>query len=132
MENAQLPLPEEPSVPGQAATILTGAFPHRKNTVIAEVLCRVLNREKLTSLDAVRTASTTRAAAVVYALTRGYGWPIRARPLVVQTADGRHATVAEYYLSDEVIEAAALRGSHAWCADVVAARAAQRQQGHRG
>ena len=53
-----------------------GGFPIKHSSVCAEVLARLLNYERLTSLDAVADASTTRLSAVVFYLASKYGWTI--------------------------------------------------------
>ena len=63
----------------QGAQIISpGGLPAKLNTVTAEVLARLLNYERLTSLDAVDEASTTRLSAVTFYLAEKYGWPIEA------------------------------------------------------
>ena len=70
------PIKDEASAPGTGARIIaTGGYPAKPATVTAEVLARLLAGEKLTSLDGVRDASTTRLSAVVLLLMLiGSGW----------------------------------------------------------
>ena len=95
-----------------AHIIAPGRLPSKLNTVVAEVLCRLLNQERLTSLDAVSGASTTRLSAVTFYLAEKYGWRI--------------AWVAQYRLDSEVITAAMAKGAGPWCLKVRAARLARR------
>ena len=69
-----------PSIKAESSTTHQGAraayhfsFPFEQDTVCAEVLCRLLCGERLTSLDAVGEASTTRLSAHVFYLEDGYG-----------------------------------------------------------
>lgn len=104
-------------------------FPSKHASVTAEVLVRFLNRERLTSLDAVAGASTTRLAAVVHYLTHTYGWPIAVADKAAACRDGRVAHVAEYHLPAVAIERGMAAGAAAWTVKVRAARAAQRARG---
>ena len=101
-------------------------FPSTHTSVTAEVLERLLNRERLTSIDAVAGASTTRLAAYVHYLGRTYGWPIVSQEKAVPCRDGRVAWVSEYHLPAAVVERAMAAGGAAWSDLVRAARAAQR------
>ncbi|UUZ67368.1 hypothetical protein LP416_21845 [Polaromonas sp. P2-4] len=92
----------------------------------AEVLARLLNHERLTSLDAVSEASTTRLSAVTFYLADSYGWPIEADDKAAGCRDGRVAWVSEYFLPAEVIAHAMAAGAADWCANVRAARRALR------
>lgn len=101
-------------------------FPSMHTSVTAEVLERLLDRQRLTSIDAVAGASTTRLAAYVHYLSRTYGWPIASQEKAVPCRDGRVAWVSEYHLPAAVVERAMTAGGAAWCDLVRAARAAQR------
>jgi len=103
-----------------------GGFPAKLNTVTAEVLARLLNHERLTSLDAVDEASTTRLSAVTHYLWKEYGWPIEAHDKAAGCRDGRVAWVSEYFLAPEIIVRAMAAGAGDWCAKVRAARRARR------
>lgn len=124
------PIKDEVSAPGQGASIVAsaGTLLGRKNTVIAGVLCRLLAGDKLTGLDAVFGASTTRLAAVIHALTRDYGWKVERTDKVVGCKDGRVQTVAEYHLLSSAISDAMRKGAAVWCSEVRAARAELRSQ----
>ena len=61
-----------PSAPSSADFTLPGRLPLKQNTVTAEVLSRLLNGERLTSLDGVYEASTTRLGAVKYSLEKRF------------------------------------------------------------
>lgn len=127
MKNARNTQKSEASVAVEAAPIFAcGELPTRKATVTAEVLARLLNHERLTGLEAVFNASTTRLAAVVEYLQKRYGWVISREDKVTGCADGRVATVSEYFLMPEVIATAAIHGAPAWCVAVRAARCALR------
>ena len=106
--------------------IAVGALPAKLNTVTAEVLARLLNHERLTSLDAVDEASTTRLSAVTHYLAKQYGWPIEANDKAAGCRDGRVAWVAEYFLPPEIILRAMAVGAGDWCFRVRAARRARR------
>ena len=111
----------------QGAQIISpGGLPAKLNTVTAEVLARLLNYERLTSLDAVFEASTTRLSAVAHYLARQYGWEIEAVDKAAGCRDGRVAWVAEYFIAPEIVARAIAAGAGDWCAKVRAARRARR------
>ncbi len=123
---------QESSATVEGARIIgPGRLPSKLNTVVAEVLCRLLNQERLTGLDAVTEASTTRLAAVVHYLTEKYGWAIVATDRAAGCRDGRIAWVAQYRLDSEVIAAAMTQGAGPWCVKVRAARLARRDNAAR-
>jgi hypothetical protein len=118
-----------PSIRTESSATVTGApivspfgFPAKLDTVCAEVLRRLLSGERLTSLDAVGEASTTRLAAYVFYLEDGYGWRIERTEKAAGCKDGRVAYVSEYFLPPTVIAHADERGAAQWCAKVRAAR----------
>lgn len=115
------PTEAESSAPGTGAVII-GQTPNKLHTVTAEVLVRLLTGERLTSLDAVREASTTRLGAVVHYLTERYGWEIARNDKAAGCKDGRVAWVAEYWLAPAVIDKALTPTTAVWCATVRAAR----------
>lgn len=126
MKNAR-PIKDESGATDQGAAIFAcGKLPKRHNTVTAEVLCRLLNHERLTGLEAVFDASTTRLADVVYRLHGTHNWMVSVEEKVVGTADGRTVTIAEYFILPEIIETAMAAGAAVWCAEVRTARAALR------
>ena len=92
----------------------------------SEPLARLLNHERLTSLDAVADASTTRLSAVVFYLASKYGWTIESTDKAAGCRDGRVAWVSEYTLPADTVARAMAAGAAAWCADVRAARRALR------
>jgi len=124
MKNAHR-IKDTAGAPGTGAEIVVGELLARKNTVRAEVLARFLDHERMTGMEGVFKASTTRLSAVVHALGE-YGWPIERHDKVVGSSDGRIPTIREYWLSPDVIERAAAAGAGAWCAEVKAARRALR------
>jgi hypothetical protein len=125
--NDARPSKAESSAPGQGAPIIApGGFPTKLGSVCAEVLARLLNHERLTSLDAVKEASTTRLSAVTHYLATVYGWPIVADDRAAGCRDGRVAWVAEYSLPSDTVARAMAAGASAWCAKVRAARRALR------
>ena len=124
--NSARPIEDEASAPGTGSRIIaTGGYPAKLATVTAEVLARLLAREKLTSLDGVREASTTRLGAVVFYLKGEYGWPIAATDKAAGCRDGRVSWVAEYSMPPDSIASAMAAGA-AWCAAVRRARAVLR------
>ncbi len=104
-----------------------GTYPSRHNTVTAEVLCRLLNGENLTGMDAVFGCSTTRLAAVIYYLAQEYGWYADHVDVDIGTNDGRVAVIRAYFLQRAVIRKAFDAGALAFCRSVKAARAATRK-----
>lgn len=127
MQNARNTQKSEASVAVEAVPIFTqGTLPKRKNTVTADVLSKLLSHERLTGLETVFGASTTRLAAVVEYLQRRYGWLISREDKVAGCSDGRVATVSEYFLLPEVVATATTKGSDTWCTEVRAARLALR------
>ena len=109
-----------------ARIIVAGGLPAKQNTVTADVLARLLAGERLTSLDTVYEASTTRLGAVVFYLANDYGWPIQSIDKAAGCKDGRVAWVSEYFLPAEIIARAMAAGAGEWCAKVSAARRARR------
>lgn len=121
--NDARPSNAESSAPRQGAQIIApGGFPPKHSSVCAEVLARLLNREKLTSLDAVYVASTTRLSAAVHYLAHDYGWPIQTAYKATGCLDGRVSWVAEYTLTADVVARAMAAGGVEWCVKVRAAR----------
>ena len=116
--------------PGTGARIVAsaGTLLSRQNTVRAAVLCRLLAGDKLTGLEAVFGASTTRLADAIHALSRDYGWPFERTDKVVGCKDGRVQTVTEYHLLPSIIADAMRNGAAAWCSEVRAARAELRSR----
>ena len=127
MKNARSTKAESSVTREGAQIIRPGRLPAKQNTVTAEVLQRLLNHERLTGMDAVIDASTTRLAARIHYL-KGYGWHIESVDKVVGCKDGRIATVSEYWLSGKTIEAAMADGAGSWCEAVRAARKALRSK----
>ena len=103
-----------------------GRFPTRQNTVIADVLARLLSGERMTGLEAVNGSSTTRLASAVCSIQTTHGWHISRSDVVVGCGDGRVTTISVYFLSPDAIERAAAAGAAAWCAKVRCARRALR------
>lgn len=104
-----------------------GTFPARRFTVTAEVLCRLLEGENLTGMEAVFNANTTRLAAYVNYLQEKYNWTIDRVFVDVGTNDGRVATIRTYFLPRVVIRKAFDAGALEFCRSVKAARAASRK-----
>jgi hypothetical protein len=113
-----------------AQIIAPGGLPAKLNTVTAEVLARLLHYERLTSLDAVDEASTTRLSAVTFYLAEKYGWPIQTQDKATGCRDGRVAWVAEYFLEPEIVARALAAGADSWCTKVRTAR--RRSKAHCG
>lgn len=114
----------ESSAPNSAD--FTATFPRRHYTVAAEVLRRLLHGERLTSLDAVFDANTTRLAAIIHYLEKAYGWVIARADKTVGTADGRVTEVREYFLAQDRLHWALGAGGEAYMLAVTAARAKRR------
>ena len=106
----------------------TGRFPKRVNTVLAQTLADLLAGLRMTGMDAVFDASTTRLAHHVHALGRYHGWLIESAAKVVGTSDGRVQTVSEYFMAPELIEAAFKQGAREWIAKVRSARRERRRK----
>jgi hypothetical protein len=109
-----------------AGAPIIGNLLNRKNTVRAEVLCRLLSGEQMTGMNGVFEASTTRLAAVVEALSKQYGWCILSRDKAAGCNDGRVSRVREYRLSDATRASAMAAGAADWCREVRAARLKRR------
>jgi len=123
MKNARNTQKSEASVAVQAAPIFApGALPAKTNTVTAEVLTRLLNHQRLTGLETVFDAGTTRLAAVVEYLQKRYDWSISREDKATGCKDGRVAFVAEYWLPPETVAAAMTGGAGEWCGRVRTAR----------
>lgn len=104
-----------------------GKFPPRHDTVTAEVLCRLLNGESITGMDAVFNCSTTRLSAVIHYLAKEHGWYTDHSDIVVGTNDGRVVTIRAYFLSRAVIRFAFDAGALEFCGSVKLARAKSRK-----
>lgn len=111
----------------KANAVFIGAFPTRRNTVTAEVLCRLVNGENLTGMDAVFSASTTRLSAVIFYLNEVYSWPIEHVDMDVGTNDGRVAVIRAYFLTRATIRRAFDAGAVSFCLSVKEARAKTRK-----
>ena len=107
--------------------IRIGSLPTRHNTVTAEVLCRLINGENRTGMDAVFSASTTRLSAVIFYLNASYGWTIDHVDMDVGTNDGRVTVIRAYYLSRATIRRAFNAGAWEFCQRVKEARARTRK-----
>ena len=77
-----------------------GQLPTQQNTVTAEVLRRLLQGERMTSLAGVFEASTTRLGAVVFYL-RTLGWPVETVEIPAPTAENPHRIIARYHLAPQ-------------------------------
>ena len=106
--------------------IVAGGLPVKQNTVTADVLSRLLVGERLTSLDTVYEASTTRLGAVVFYLENKYEWSVESIDKAAGCKDGRVAWVSEYFLPAEIIACAMAAGAFEWCTQVRAARCKRR------
>ncbi|SFC33987.1 hypothetical protein SAMN05216344_11494 [Polaromonas sp. OV174] len=110
-----------------AKTPTIGTFPKRRNTIIAEVLSRILNGEFLTGMEAVFIASTTRLSSPIHTLRKN-GWPIKSDEKEVGTNDGRVTEISSYYLDPATIGLAFENGAHEFCQSVKEARAKLRKK----
>lgn len=118
---------DEAGAPGTGAEIVTpGVLPARQNTVIADVLARLIAGERLTGLDSVMDSSTTRLADVVHKLGKRYGWQIDRTDKAVGCRDGRMTYVSEYRMRADLCAAAVSVGAAPWCQAVRTARRALR------
>ncbi len=116
------------SVTSSAKFTGVGRFPKRVNTVLAQSLADLLAGLRLTGMDSVFDASTTRLAHHIYAIGRDHGWVIERVEKVTGTSDGRVQAISEYFITPELIEAAFEQGAREWITRVRAARRARRAQ----
>lgn len=121
------PTPSDELKAGALDSAIIGHFPERRNTLQAEVLARLLTGERLTGLDAVAGLNTTRLASAVHIMRSKFGWPIKSREFSVGCGDGRVERVCEYFMQPETISAAMATGAGQFIDDVLAQRAALRQ-----
>ena len=117
-----------PSAPSSADSTTPGRLPKKQNTVTAEVLARLLRGERLTSMDGVFQASTTRIGATKHSLEKTHGWSIQATDKAAGCNDGRVSWIVEYHLNPEAISKAMAAGAGAWCDDVRKARLERRKK----
>lgn len=103
-------------------SILAGTLPPKLDSLAAEVLVHLLRRDRMTGLEAVFDAGTTRLSARIHYLAKKYGWPVQTSPKVASCKDGRIAHIVEYFLLPSTIADAMSKGAAAWCAEVRAAR----------
>lgn len=122
------PSTENPSAPNSAKHTRPGRLPARLNTVIAEILSRLLEGKRLTGMEGVFTASTTRLAAVIHDLEKIHAWTVERDEIANGCNDGRTTTITRYWLDSGAIELARDAGAGEWCAKVQAARAALRRK----
>jgi Helix-turn-helix domain len=118
----------DPCAHAHGHTPAPGTLPKRLDTVLADVLAKLLAGEQLTPLETVRSASTTRLAAQVHCLKAHYGWPIQVELRAAGCQDGRVAYVARYWLSPSVRAQALAKGAAPWLALVVGERARLRKR----
>lgn len=117
-----------PSAPSSADSTTPGRLPKKQNTVTAEVLARLLRGERLTSMDGVFQASTTRIGATKHSLEKTHGWSVHATDKAAGCNDGRVSWIVEYHLNPEAISKAMAAGAGAWCDDVRKARLERRKK----
>ena len=117
-----------PSAPSSADSTTPGRLPKRQNTVTAEVLARLLRGERLTSMDGVFQASTTRIGATKHSLEKTHGWSVHATDKAAGCNDGRVSWIVEYHLHPQAISKAMAAGAGAWCDDVRKARLERRKK----
>ncbi|MCU0924725.1 MAG: hypothetical protein MUF44_01440 [Hydrogenophaga sp.] len=116
------------SVPNSAKHPQSGRLPTRLETVIADVLSQLLEGKRLTGMDGVYAASTTRLAAVVHDLEQTHAWTVERDEIANGCNDGRTTTITRYWLDSGAIKTARNAGADDWCAQVKAARAALRRK----
>ena len=117
------PTKAELSAPVAGALIIAaGPLPVRLKTVTSEVLARLLSGERMTGLDAVYGASTTRLSAVVFSLAKRYGWTIERHDKAAGCRDGRVAWISEYWIDLDTAARARAAGADTWCQQVREAR----------
>ena len=117
------PIENKAGAPGMGASIVQpGTLPQRKNTVVADLLSRLLNGKAMTGMDGVFGASTTRLAAHIQYLTDRYCWTFNRRDKAVGCSDGRVAWIREYFLDPATIAAAQQQGATIFCDEVSVAR----------
>lgn len=115
------------SAPNSAKHSRPGRLPAKLDTVIAEVLCQLLEGKSLTGMDGVYAASTTRLSAVIHDLEKTHAWTIERDEVVSGCKDGRTTTITRYWVGSSAIELAREAGAESWCAQVKVARAALRR-----
>ena len=117
---------ESSTLASVAPLITTGGLPLKLDTVTSEVLARLLNGERLTSLDTVYVASTTRLSAVVFYLESTYHWTIKRSDKAVGTRDGRGTWITEYWIDSETAASSFTKEADSWSKKVREARSARR------
>ena len=124
------PTPQEAasSAADTAQFTVPGNLPQRKNTVTADVLTRLLNHERLTSLDGVYESSTTRLSAVAFHLAERWNWAIQTTDKATGCNYGRVTWIVEYHQHPEAISKAMAAGADAWCDGVRKARLERRKK----
>ena len=99
-----------------------GSFPKQRNTVTAEVLAQLLDGKRISGMDAVFAANTTRLAATIHHLIHEHLWDIGNTDEVIQTNDGRVTEIRRYHLNHNIIAAAMQVGAREFCESVSEAR----------
>lgn len=128
MKKRPTPQKAASSAASTADSTTPGRLPKKQNTVTAEVLARLLRGERLTSMDGVFQASTTRIGATKHSLEKTHGWSIQATDKAAGCNDGRVSWIAEYHLNPEAISKAMAAGAAAWCDGVRKARLERRKK----
>ncbi len=88
---------------------------------------QLLKAARLSGMDAVFDASTTRLAVFIHSLKRKHRWDIDHTDEVIPTSDGRVTEIRRYHLSQDVIDTAMQAGGREFCESVADARAKLRQ-----
>lgn len=122
------PSKKNPSAPNSAKHTRPGRLPARLDTVIADVLSQLLEGKRLTGMEGVFTASTTRLSAVIHDLKKTHAWTVERDEIANGCNDGRTTTITRYWLDSGAIEQARDADADCWCAQVKAARAALRRK----
>lgn len=100
-------------------------LPTRLNSVLAAVAADLLENRRPSGKTCWLEHGSSRLSHHIWELTHRYDWPMKSDDVKVPTSDGRNATISEYYLSPEVIDAQGERGSQ-FIEAVRKARLAQR------
>ncbi|UJF24771.1 helix-turn-helix domain-containing protein [Suttonella sp. R2A3] len=104
-------------------------LPKKLQSVIAELLARLLEGQTLSQHDATKILSTTRLSAYIYELRHTYGWDIETLDETAPCADGRTASYGRYRLIPSELYKLSTEEREKWIEAVYQARLILREGG---
>ena len=104
-----------------------GKLPSRKGSVVASILAKLLQGQKVNSIELAAEAQTSRLKDLIASLRQQHGWgAIRSERIALGTDDGRVQWVAQYWLPSDALVGVDLVKIAAWTEAVDRERNVQR------